>query len=312
MEGWLINLYGPMLADGSMAENIDKLARTPLSKILILSAVLTVLRIALYPVIKKTPAHLKYGNYKVAKLVDSFCDAVVYAAVVVFMLVRPFVLQTFNIPTGSMIDTLRVGDFIVANKNIYRHSDPALDDVVVFKPPQTALFANQDPETDFIKRCIGIPGVIVEWKGKKLYRDGKVIDEPKADYTVPGQENSTVAPRDTWDQIPQPDFKVVQDGDRYISVQYTDSAVNGFPIDASGQDIGLTRNQGTVVPASLEEAMRWKAAPPAKIPDGFYLFMGDNRNGSLDGRFWGLVPRESIIGKAEIIWLPVARWRRIG
>ena len=198
MEGWLFSVFGSMFADASMATNIDKLARTPLSKIIILSAVLTVLRTALVPVLKNTPDHLKYGKYKVVRFIDSVCDAVVYAAVVVFMLVRPFVLQTFNIPSGSMVDTLRVGDFIVANKNIYRHSDPVLDDVIVFKPPASALYHDQDPETSFIKRCIGIPGVVVEWKGKQLFRDGKLVKEPKADYTVPGKENQTVpAPPET-------------------------------------------------------------------------------------------------------------------
>ena len=311
MEGWVHNFWGHMLADATMAENIDKLARTPLSKILVLSVVLTLLRLALYPVLKNTPDHQKFGKFKAIKFVDSFCDAVVYAAIVVFMLVRPFVLQTFNIPSGSMIDTLRVGDFIVANKNIYRRSDPALDDVVVFKPPKTALYDNQDPDTDFIKRCIGIPGTVVEWKGKELFRNGKLVKETKAGYTVPGQENSTPAPAETWKDIPQADFKLVKDGDRTIAVQYTGSAVNGFPIDASGNDTLLTSGQGTVAPESLEQALRWKNAEPAAIPDKYYLFMGDNRNGSLDGRFWGLVHRESVIGKAEIIWLPVARWRKV-
>jgi len=312
MEGWFFNLVTPMFAQATMAENIDKLARTPLSKILLLGVVLTVLRIALVPVLKNTPDHLKFGKYKAIKFIDSLFDAVVYAAIVVFMLVRPFVLQTFNIPSGSMIETLLVGDFIVANKNIYRHSDPVLDDVIVFKPPATALYPGQDPETDFIKRCIGIPGVVVEWKGKQLYRDGKLVKEPKAGYTIPGKENQTVpAPPEMWADIPQADFKIVHDGDRYISVQYTENAVNGFPISASNNDTGLTNGGGTVTPSSLEEAMRWKAAPPAAIPAKRYLFIGDNRNGSLDGRFWGLVTRENIIGKAEFIWLPAARWRRV-
>ena len=93
MEGLLFKLLEPLWSTASTAEMIDKLARTPLSKIIVISAVLTVLRIALYKYLKDTPQHQRFGVFKVAKWVDSFSDAVVYAAVVVFMLVRPFVAR---------------------------------------------------------------------------------------------------------------------------------------------------------------------------------------------------------------------------
>lgn len=312
MEGIVLNVLTAGYAT-SMAETIDKLARTPLSKILILSIVLTILRAALYPRLKSFQEHERFGGlYKGIKFVDGFSDAVVYAAIVVFMLVRPFVLQTFNIPSGSMIDTLRVGDFIIANKNIYRHSDPHRGDIIVFKPPARALFPGQDPETDFIKRLIGVPGDVIEWKGKKMIVNGKVVDEPYADYTRPSDPNGPPAPKEMWDSIEQADFKIVKDGDQYIPVQYNDSGVNLFPTNIGAGDPNATGSPyGSIIPKSKDEAMRWRDLPPAAIPPGHYLFMGDNRNGSLDGRFWGLVPREDIIGKAEFIWLPMSRWRKL-
>lgn len=306
MEGQFTGL----LATG-MADLIDKLARTPLSIILILSLVLTVLRISVVPYLKKTPQHQRYGAFGVVKFFDSFFDAIVFAAVVVFMLVRPFVLQTFNIPTGSMIPTLLVGDFIVANKNIYRHSDPNVGDVIVFKPPKEALRPDQDPETSFIKRLVGKPGDVIEWKGKKMYRNGSVVNEPHTSFTVPGQEEGAPAPKDMWPNITQADFKLVESDGKIIPVLYTSGAVNGYPINMTGDNAANTAYAHSVMPDDEAEAKSWAAAKPAAIPAGMYLFFGDNRNGSLDGRFWGLVPRDDIIGKAEFIWLPFSRIRRL-
>lgn len=312
MEGIVWDLVTAGYAD-SMAETIDKLARTPLSKILMLSIVLTIVRAVIYPKLKSTPEHERYGAFKALKFVDGVTDAVVYAAIVVFMLVRPFVLQTFNIPSGSMIDTLRVGDFIIANKNIYRHSEPHRGDIVVFKPPARALFPGQDPETNFIKRLIGTPGDLVEWKNKQMYVNGEALPEPYADYTKPSDPNGPPLPKDMWGSIEQANFKIVKDGNRYIPVQYTDGGVNLFPIgdDLDGSIQSTGSQYGSYLPASKEEAQRWHDLPPAPIPPGYYLFIGDNRNGSLDGRYWGLVPRKDIVGKAEFIWMPASRWRKL-
>lgn len=311
MNGYVSSQLMPLLAVNDFATFIDKLARTPLSIIVLMSVVLTLIRMGLHAKLKSTEPHQRFGSFKFLKSVDGLCDAIVYAAIVVFMMVRPFVLQTFNIPSGSMIDTLRVGDFIVANKFTYRTADPKRGEVIVFRPPATALYPGQDPETSFIKRLVGTPGDVIEWRGKKMYCNGAVVEEKHADFTVPGNEEGSPAPKELWSQIPQADFKFVEDGGKVIPVLYTNNAVNGMPINNTGTDVNITHGQGSTEPNDLDQAMRWKEAPPAKIPQRMYFFMGDNRNGSLDGRFWGLVPRDSIIGKAEIIWLPTSRWRRI-
>lgn len=288
---------------------IDKLARAPISQVVLFAIALTLVRVAIWPYLKNTPAHQRLGAYTFAKVVNEICDAVVYAGIVVFLLVRPFGVQTFYIPSGSMIDTLMLNDYIVANKLAYRIGDPKVGDIVVFKPPKSALFAHQG-DTDFIKRLIGGPGDVVEWKGKKLYRNGKLIDEPYVDYTV--NPNGPVMDPTLWGQVPQADFKLIKDGERYIVVQYTPSSVNEFNTDINvlEGDGALTSCADELVPKDEEEAKRWRELPAVAIPPGHYLFMGDNRNGSFDGRGWGLVPRSSIIAKSEFIWLPMARWGR--
>lgn len=287
---------------------VDKVARAPLSLVVIFALVFTAIRLVVWPILKKTPRHERYGMYTVARYVNDICDAVVYAGVVVFMLVRPFGVQTFFIPSGSMINTLHLYDYIVANKFVYRFSEPQRNDIVVFKPPKRALFEGQG-DTDFIKRLIGKAGDVIEWKNKKLYRNGQPVDEPYVDYTYPGDANGPPMPRQEWDQIRQANFKLIKDGDQYIPVQYTDYTVNMMPLGDPVDDDMVTGCAKELVPKNPEEARRWRDAPPAAIPPGYFFFMGDNRNGSFDGRGWGLVPRDSIIGKSEFIWFPMSRWR---
>ena len=112
------------------------------------------------------------------------------------MLVRPFGIQTFYIPSGSMIDTLMINDYIVANKLAFRLGKPNHGDIVVFKPPRRALNPGQG-ETDFIKRLIGIPGDVIEWNDKKLYRNEKYVPEPYVDYTFPGNPEGPIVPAES-------------------------------------------------------------------------------------------------------------------
>ena len=290
---------------------VDRIARAPLSKVVLFAAFFTFVRLAVWPTLKNTPTYERLGAYNFAKVVNEICDAIVYAGVVVFMLVRPFGIQTFFIPSGSMIDTLLLYDYIVANKWVYRVAEPKHNDIVVFKPPKGALNEGQG-DTDFIKRLIGTPGDIVEWKGKRLYRNGKPIDEPYVDYTVPLSPSGPVLPVSSWKDVNQADFKLVFDNGRYIPVQYTGTFVNRIATveNPTGEDISNTGCADEFVPKDAAEALRWRNLPPAPIPPGYYFFMGDNRNGSFDSRGWGLVPRDSIIGKSEFIWFPFNRWRK--
>lgn len=269
---------------------VDKLARTPLSQIVIFAAVLTAVRLVSYPYLSKTPKHQRSGGYSFVKILNELADALIYAAIVVFMLVRPFGIQTFWIPSGSMIDTLRKNDYIVANKLIYRMSEPKVGDIVVFKPPSMILTPGS-PETDYIKRLVGAPGDVIELKDKQLYRNGKAVDEPYVRYT----DGDEVLSKEQADQRRIEDFKLINDDGRYVPVMMQSGIVNlSSPADFQ------------VEPDKIQKYLE---AKPVAIPPGYYLFMGDNRNGSYDSRYWGLVPRSSIIGRSEFVWLPFSRWK---
>ncbi|MEZ5163234.1 MAG: signal peptidase I [Fimbriimonadaceae bacterium] len=296
----LFNLFAQQ-SDQGMAYTIDKIARMPISKILIFATVLTFIRLALHNYIVKTPIHLRTGGYNAARILNDISDALVYAAIVVFLIVRPFGIQTFHIPSPSMVNTLKVGDYIVANKFVYRAGDPKAGDIVVFKPPPRGVDP-RNPSSDFIKRCLGTPGQVVEMKSFQLYRDGKAITEPYKTISDNDQGYLVPEPDETEKQNAidnQPNFKLVEwtfeDGHQETIPVLSDQNGEFF---ATYQEIAFNNAD---VQAKLREL------PAAPVPKGYYLMIGDNRNGSNDGRYWGLVPRENIIGRAEFIWLPLSR-----
>ena len=114
-----------------------------------------------------------------------FDDSLLIALLIVFCVLRPFVIQAFYIPSGSMLPTLREGDRILVLKFWYRATDPKPGDIAVFRAPQSAYYSNpeQNPDLneqkDFIKRLVGRPGNrLVVKRQDGLYRDGKRVDEP--------------------------------------------------------------------------------------------------------------------------------------
>jgi signal peptidase I len=329
--------HGP----GGLQETIDKLARTPLSQIVIFVGICTIVRVALYGYLRSTVPHRRHGVYRVAKFFNEAMDAIVYAGVFVFMLIRPFAVQAFLIPSGSMLQTLYVNDFIVANKAIYRYTEPKIGDIVVFKPPERALQSNQK-DVDFIKRCVGLPGDLVQVIDGKLWRNGKPIDEPylsRSPNVIPGDDASANGhPTESGSDVKMDlDWKLVHyEGTaqpklkgQYIPVQIRRGDVGEGPRVNYGhtaicQEFGVGVSPDSSkdyswatdwTPADSLSAKDWEFAhelenaPPARIPKGFVLMMGDNRNNSYDGRAWGLVPREDVIGRSEFIWLPIGRWR---
>lgn len=278
---------------------IDRIARMPMSTVAYGALALTVVRVLAWLYLRKTAPHERFGfGFGSMRFLNDASDALVYAGIIVFFLVRPFGIQTFFIPTGSMVDTLLVNDYIVANKLVYRVSEPKFGDIIVFKPPKRALEPGAGNQ-DYIKRLIGLPGDLILWKDKQLYRNGKPVDEPYVDYTQP---DLTVLPRNQWAAVPQANFKLVEDRGTVKPVQEWGDLVN-----APGSYTHVAEEYAAF---DQEEMRRLASLPPARVPEGYYLFMGDNRNGSFDSRGWGLVPREDLIGRAEFIFLPVSRWQR--
>ena len=292
-----------------LPEIIDGLARTPLSQVVMFVAVLTVLRVLMAPTLAKTPPHLRTGTYRGLRLANEFLDAIVYAGVFVFMIIRPFGVQAFRIPSGSMWPTLYVNDFVVANKAIYRYSDPKVGDIVVFRPPVEAITnpaegIDEDGQVkqDFIKRCIGVPGDIVEVREGALYRNGARSADPTKHYSSHPMDQASFEEQSP-DAEPRSSFKLALYKGRVIPLNYTSDEANN-----ATQGPGYQIDPSFIVDQADQRALI--EAKPVAVPPGYYLMMGDNRNNSFDGRGWGLVKRDRIIGRSELKWLPISRMGR--
>lgn len=295
---------------------VDRLARTPISQIVIFAAVLTAVRLLLYPYLKNTPIHLRSGIYNFARIINDLADALIYAAIVVFMLVRPFGIQTFYIPSPSMVDTLRTNDYIVANKFVYRTSDPKFGDIVVFKPSVYARPADS-PDADFIKRCLGVPGDLIEIKDWQVFRNGKPVEEPYKTISDPTRGNQLPLAKEEWQPYidQQEDFKFIQ-LDNYKTTDPTEPGnPEGvvpfiFKKDQWSDQHNFAPRGGSLYNPMMDtnEAVQ---LPAQRIPKDYYLMIGDNRNGSNDGRYWGLVHRSQIVGRAEFTWMPISRAKKL-
>ncbi|MBF7074727.1 signal peptidase I [Glaciecola sp. MH2013] len=207
----------------------------------------------------------------------------IFALVMVF---RSFLYEPFQIPSGSMMPTLLVGDFILVEKFSYGIKDPIFrsklvetgsperGDVVVFKFPE-------DPSLDYIKRVIGLPG------DKVVYRDKKV-------YLTKACEGQSPCPSE--ELVPQ-EF-----------VGQTNYIARRKFLMEFNEGEGDKKHGILVDPGHPAEVGRYYKQPGTMmdeyiVPEGEYFVMGDNRDNSEDGRYWGFVPEHNLVGKAVLIWV---------
>ncbi len=206
-------------------------------------------------------------------LIETLDSATIAIGLVLFV-IQPFILQAFFIPSGSMEDTLRISDRLLVSRLIYRLKDPEFQDVVVFEAPDAAA---QPPHTDFIKRCMGTPGNVIEMRDGKIYRNGALVPEP---YTLWDRPTSSY------------DMKIV------------DGAVYSRDYYAPNQPGAWSKNSLVVPDADQEEIDK---APPGPVPAGLLLMLGDHRSNSNDGHVWGFTPRANVVGKAICVFWPPTR-----
>ena len=206
-------------------------------------------------------------------------------------LLRSFLFEPFKIPSGSMIPTLLVGDLILVNKFTYGIRLPVINkkitqgnpvqrgDVMVFRyPPQ--------PSMDYIKRVVGVPGDEIAYLNKRLTVNGKPVD--------------TTALPDFFDADAMRYFKQF---DEQLGAQRHRIIVNP---DAPAFVQGASNFAG-------REGCRYSVeGVTCKVPEGHYFMMGDNRDNSLDSRYWGFVPEANIVGKAFFVWMNFGNLKRIG
>ncbi len=214
-----------------------------------------------------------------------------FPVILIVFVLRSFVVEPFKIPSGSMIPTLQVGDFILVNKFTYGIRLPVINkkiidinlpqrgDVMVFRYPE-------DPSLDYIKRVVGVPGDRVEYQNKRLTINGKPVETRRIDdYLHPERLYYS---RQFVEKISDFDYKVLNDQDAPAFIP----DVTQFPRRGNC----LYNNSGVI----------------CTVPEGHYFTMGDNRDNSRDSRFWGFVPEENIVGKAFFIWLNFGDLKRIG
>ncbi len=214
-----------------------------------------------------------------------------FPVILAVFVLRSFLFEPFKIPSGSMIPTLRVGDLILVNKfhygvrlpvvntKIIDNHAPQRGDVMVFRyPPQ--------PSLDYIKRVVGVPGDEVAYLNKRLTVNGQAIDtQPQPEFF----DADTLRYSQQWRET------LV---DRQYNV-LTDDTRPAFVAGASefeGREDCHYSAEGVV----------------CKVPPGHYFMMGDNRDNSLDSRYWGFVPESHIVGKAFFVWMNFGDLGRIG
>lgn len=195
---------------------------------------------------------------------------------------RSFLYEPFKIPSTSMVPTLQVGDLILVNKYTYgirlpiinkkviEVNDPKRGDVMVFKYPENMTL-------DYIKRVVGVPGDTVTYRNKRLIVNGEQVsykalpdylDEETLSYSKLLTENLNGVAHQILNNPRAPS---------YVS----------NPHDFPNRDLCTYDAEGFT----------------CKVPAGQYFMMGDNRDNSLDSRYWGFVPDKNIVGKAFIVWL---------
>lgn len=199
-----------------------------------------------------------------------------FPVLLIVFLLRGFIVEPFKIPSGSMLPSLYIGDFILVNKFAYgirvpvlnlkiiETSNPERGDVVVFRYPR-------DPSLDYIKRVVGLPGDHIAYYNKVLYVNGKPVQRNfNGQYEGPGQDHANEYVEE-----------LAGDGHAMLLMPARPNSLEGEYI----------------------------------VPEETYFVMGDNRDNSNDSRVWGPVPESNLVGKAFMIWMhwsDSVKWERLG
>lgn len=206
-----------------------------------------------------------------------------FPVILIVFLLRSFLVEPFRIPSGSMLPSLLVGDFILVNKFTYGIRIPVVNyelvginkpqrgDVMVFRFPV-------NPSDNYIKRVVGLPGDRITYRDKQLYVNGTLVERSPVDSPYLYRESNRL-----------------MDAHEYV------------------ENLDGVRHAVLLTSGIQQEPMEFVVEP------GHYFVMGDNRDHSNDSRYWGTVPERNLVGKAFLIWFSWdaahgggINWQRIG
>jgi signal peptidase I len=217
-----------------------------------------------------------------------------FPVILIVFLLRSFLFEPFKIPSGSMIPTLQIGDLILVNKFHYGVRLPVINkkmtdgtpvargDVMVFRYPPK-------PSLDYIKRVIGLPGDKIAYINKMLIVNGTPISKDALpDYF---DEDQMVYSKLFEEKIGEKTHRLLNNERRPAGWNEADTEAN-YPNKQNCQysELGVT----------------------CIVPAGHYFMMGDNRDNSLDSRYFGFVPDANIVGRAFFVWMNFGNFKRIG
>ena len=239
------------------------------------------------------PRRIAAGDHRVPLWVEY--SASFFPVICAVFFLRSFLFEPFKIPSGSMLPTLHIGDFILVNKftygirlpvinrKVFELGTPKRGDVVVFRYPR-------DESVDYIKRVVAIPGDIVEYQNKRLIINGEPL--------------------------------MYSGGTAYLdpeNMRYEKEFTETYPANLGGLAHKILndpeRTSAGFQPEKfpgIENCQYQSSGLTCKVPPGHYFAMGDNRDNSLDSRFWGFVPDQNLVGRAFFVWLNLGSLSRIG
>jgi len=238
----------------------------------------------------------------VRKHTKEWFDALIIAAIIATVL-RIFVVESYRIPTGSMENTLLAGDFLFVNKYVYGARVPFTDyrlpgvdkvergDVIVFKFPK-------DRSLNYIKRCVAVSGDTIEIRDQQVYVNGNAVHLPEHGQFMgqkmpPGAADFQIFPRfSTFNKDNYGPLRIPRKGDVIDLNEKTYQLYSSLVAD-EGHDISLIDGR-VYVDGVLSTAYI--------VEDDYYFAMGDNRDNSLDSRYWGFLPGRDILGEAMMVY----------
>lgn len=268
---------------------------------------------------------------------------VLLAALLAFVS-KVFIAEAYRIPTSSMESTLLAGDYVIVNKLTYGPRTPNVipftnieipsikfpmlsqihhNDVLIFEYPEIIKHELTEEKSNYVKRCVGLPGDTLSIINRKVHVNGKRLEEPstlrfsRTKSKIFGVPNHSIFPKNSeWNEDNYGPILIPEEGEE---IKLSPRNISRWIdlIKYENKDSRISTKNGKILKDSVE-------LQTYIFRNNYYFFLGDNRDESYDSRFWGFVPEKMIIGKPMIIYWSVAlqdssvgffdriRWSRIG